>query len=79
MLLVRFYWISVQVLIKLLSGGVDITPDGKKIITAGDDNLIKIWDRFGNALQTLKYYLDRARALFGLALKKLSEPWISIV
>lgn len=31
---------------------VDINPDGKKIVTAGDYNNIKIWDIKGNELQT---------------------------
>ena len=38
---------------------VDISPDGNNIITAGDDNLIKIWNINGNPLHTLKGHTQK--------------------
>ena len=38
---------------------VDISPDAKKIVTAGDDSLIKIWNINGNLLHTLKGHTQK--------------------
>ncbi|WP_293044622.1 DUF4330 family protein, partial [Moorena sp. SIO1F2] len=37
----------------------EITPNGQKIITAGNDNLIKIWDLKGNPFHTLKGHTQK--------------------
>ncbi len=43
--------------------GVSFSPDGQKIVSAGSDRTIKLWDRNGNPLTTLQGHTDSVNSV----------------